>query len=285
MRFRIVLLIVLSIILVLLQFRFANNSIVNSKDNYQDSSLIVVKPYVEVDYARAYAQKQAPERLASPEDFALYPSYNKYLESIAQELKDYFYFKVNTNDKIIVLSFDDGPLAYTPNLMELLVETNTPATFFLLCNRINSTNSQWYTNPLFSFGLHTLSHKNYSYFDFDETKEDIDACLDIFKKNNLEAKYFRTAFGIITQDLVEILRANSLEGILWNIDSLDWDDKRGDALVRQVLDNLSTGSIVLFHDGVNRNDLRAIIEGIKQEGYKIVSLEELLEYPRLNLIY
>ncbi len=283
-RFRIVLLIVLLIFLLLLQLRFTNMPI-SSQVDYQSQKIIAVQPQIKIDYSHYVQKEDAPIRQVIVANFALYKGYQAYLEAIPQELKDYFYFKVASPDKIVVLSFDDGPLAYTPKLMALLSETNTPATFFLLCNRLTKTNSQWYDNPLFSYGLHTFSHKDYSYLDYAETKEDIDSCLEIFKKNNLDAKYFRPAFGIITQDLVTNLKSNKLEGILWNIDSLDWDNKRGDDLVKQVLENLSPGSIVLFHDGVNLTDLKRIIEAIQQQDYEIVSLEELLQYPKLNLIY
>jgi len=282
-RFRIFLLIVLSVILILLQFTLNKKNLV--ENSVQASSLTLVKPIVEIDYARAQEEVQVQKQQASPEDFALYKGYYNYLASIPQELKDYFHFKANTTDKIVVLSFDDGPLAYTPSLMEVLSQSNTPATFFLLCNRITNTNSQWYSNPLFSYGMHTLSHKDYSYLDFEQTKQEIDKCQEIFAANNLLSQFFRPAFGIITPELVDVLKTNQIIGVLWNIDSLDWDKKRGDELVAQVLDNLSPGSIVLFHDGVNQTDLKRIIAGISEQGYRIVSLEELLEYPKLNSIY
>ena len=247
--------------------------------------MISPEPIVKIDYARAYSQAALQSRQAGPEDFALYKGYQSYLTGIDQELKDFFYFKAATDQKIVVLSFDDGPLAYTPELMDLLAETNTPASFFLLCNRISETNSKWYANPLFSYGMHTLSHKDYSDLDYQQTKQDIDNCLNIFSEYNLLPKYFRPAFGIITPALVDILKAQEITAILWNIDSLDWDNKRGTELVNQVLDKLSPGSIILFHDGVNKTDLSKIIEGINQQGYKIISLEELLKYPKLKLIY
>jgi len=273
---------ILTMLLVFLQFAFNKK---NPSNKVQASNLILPKPVINIDYARAYAQIEPQTLQATPEDFALYKGYQNYLKEIPQELTDYFYFKVATTNKILVLSFDDGPLAYTPKLMDLLIETNTPATFFLLCNRINSTNSLWYANPLFSYGMHTFSHKDYSDLNFAQTKTDIDNCLQIFADNNLAPKYFRPAFGIITKELFDILKSAEIKAILWNIDSLDWDNKRGDELVNRVLDNLSPGSIILFHDGVNRADLKRIIEGINQRGYKIVSLEELLKYPKLNLIY
>lgn len=93
-----------------------------------------------------------------------------------------------------------------------------------------------------------------------------------------QIKYFRPANGIIDKDMAEILRLNNLKGIIWSLDSQDWNRFRGKKLIDNIINNIDNGDIILFHDRIDVSDLKKIIIKIKSKGFKIVSLKNLTRY-------
>lgn len=93
-----------------------------------------------------------------------------------------------------------------------------------------------------------------------------------------QIKYFRPAYGIIDKDIAEILRLNNLKGIIWSLDSQDWNRFRGKKLIDNIINNIDNGDIILFHDRIDISDLKKIIIKIKSKGFKIVSLKNLTRY-------
>ena len=65
-----------------------------------------------------------------------------------------------------------------------------------------------------------------------------------------------------------------------NRDSLDWKDYGADSIVRTVLHhkNLKNGAIILMHNGAKytKSALDAVITGLKEMGYEIVPISELI---------
>lgn len=80
-----------------------------------------------------------------------------------------------------------------------------------------------------------------------------------------------------------ILAARSIgyETVIWDVDSLDWKNPGVDAIRERVLRRVQPGSIILMHasDSCKQTDqaLPGIIEGLRQQGFEIVKLSELLK--------
>ena len=177
----------------------------------------------------------APNRAS----IGLYANYSNYLQAIPHDIKKHFVFHTEAPDPWVVLSFDDGPLANTDELMEVLQEYNAPASFFVVCNQLQGAHKDWYDDPLFTFGIHSYSHRDYSDMSLEEINADIGRCQSRLDELDMHSYYFRPTYGIISQALVEALEQAKLWGILWNIDSLDWDGLHGLELREQVKNSLS----------------------------------------------
>ena len=70
--------------------------------------------------------------------------------------------------------------------------------------------------------------------------------------------------------------------VLWNQDSLDWKRPGVDAIVENSTKNVTSGSIILMHDGGGNRDqdveaLPKIIEKLQAEGYEFVTVTELMK--------
>jgi len=210
-------------------------------------------------------------------EWSLYKNYHYYLKKKPKELIHYFYFKSDTQNKEIAITFDDGPHRNTEKIISFLLEKEVPATFFLVAKKINKNNIFLYQNDLFEVGMHTFSHLDYTNLSKKEKEKDITQCIQIFKKFNLETNLFRPAYGVIDTHIVDILNNNHLKGILWSLDALDWNGYKKEKLINHVVKNIHNGSVILFHDRINILDLKEIINKIELKGFKIISLSELMQ--------
>lgn len=210
--------------------------------------------------------------------------YKLYLNKVSDNILTDFVFKAKTEEKIVAITFDDGPLLNTPEILDILKKEGFPATFFLIANKINNVNIKYYDHYLFNIGIHTFKHDDYRKLNYEQKLNDIKKCINIFDDYGLRVSYFRPAFGIIDKEIRDILTENNLKGIIWSIDLQDWNGFRGKKIIKQIEDNLTPGDIILFHDRISKADLINSLKVIQDRGFKIVSLEKLLtlehDFPR-----
>lgn len=164
---------------------------------------------------------------------------------------------------VIYLTFDDGPGAETPRLLEILEKYNAKATFFVVDTPFVSTIAQIAANG-HGLGMHTATH------DFGKVYSSIDAYFaDLEKIESLIEEYagYRPAIirfpggssnlvskkyckGIMT-DLARIVEGKGYLYYDWNVDSCDAGDaKTAEAVYQNVVRSCSTrtSSVVLMHD-------------------------------------
>ena len=69
-----------------------------------------------------------------------------------------------------------------------------------------------------------------------------------------------------------------MEPIQWSVDSLDWKGISAQEIQRRVLDQVESGSIVLFHNAAEHTPeaLPGIIESLIADGYAIVPVSQIL---------
>jgi len=92
---------------------------------------------------------------------------------------------------------------------------------------------------------------------------------------------FRPPYGDIDDLLLEQLGSWGYEwSVMWTIDSLGWDGLSSADIVERCLERAETGAIYLFHVGAASADhaaLPAIIEGLRDGGWELVAVPELIE--------
>jgi peptidoglycan/xylan/chitin deacetylase (PgdA/CDA1 family) len=91
---------------------------------------------------------------------------------------------------------------------------------------------------------------------------------------------YRPAGGAISTEVKRLCERENLSIILWDVDTNDWrDGSTRDSIVRTVLDNVTSGSIVLFHATHLRSIEAAaeLIPILRSRKYEIVTVSRLLE--------
>ena len=66
--------------------------------------------------------------------------------------------------------------------------------------------------------------------------------------------------------------------IQWDVDSLDWKDPPVSDLIKRTVQNVRSGSIVLFHNAAKNTPeaLPSIIEGLQEQGYTFLPVSAMI---------
>lgn len=198
------------------------------------------------------------------------------------------YWDVQIPDKFIALTFDDGPHpAYTPQILEILSTHNIRATFFVLGKQISQYPEvlQMIAKNGNEIANHTYSHPRMRMISPSNLVKEIDKTHQLIHElTGKEPVLFRPPGGYYNKRIVESVRQINYKIILWSFtqDTRDWSNPGVRAIVDGVLKNAKSGDIVIFHDsGGNRTQtvqaVELIIEGLKQDGFNMITVSELLE--------
>jgi cellulose synthase/poly-beta-1,6-N-acetylglucosamine synthase-like glycosyltransferase/peptidoglycan/xylan/chitin deacetylase (PgdA/CDA1 family)/spore germination protein YaaH len=200
----------------------------------------------------------------------------------------------------VALTFDDGPDSkWTPKVLDLLKEKKVKAAFFVVGNKVEGEPEllQRIHAEGHEIGSHTYTHSNLRLapreqiiLELNATQRLIESVIDrstiLFRP-----PYQADARPKSIQDLTAIKVAEELGylTICENIDPEDWAKPGADVILRRVKDQRHSGNIVLLHDagGDRRQTLEAlpkIIDYLRARGDEIVSLSELLQIPRDQLM-
>lgn len=207
------------------------------------------------------------------------------------------YYNVNSNgDKVIALTFDDGPWdKQTDEILDILEQNDAKATFFTVGQRISGHEKELQRAASMGceIGTHTWDHAEGSgegvsliKMSTDERKQEVQKGLEAIKNaTGQEAStIFRCPGGNFDTSV-----ATDLEGIVtaeigWNVDTTDWK-KPGADVIAQRIQSAGPGNIILMHDGGGDRSqtiegLRQALPKLKEQGYSFITVQELLEkYP------
>jgi len=186
------------------------------------------------------------------------------------------------NEKMIALTFDDGPGRHTQELLDLLAEHNSAATFFVLGDRITGSHRQILRNAVeqgSEVAGHTWSHRLLTALTYEEAKREIQSANDaIFEITGIYPKFLRAPFGLFNNDVRDISKELGLSLINWNIDPEDWRNRDVDIIYEHIIAAAGNGGIILLHDIYESTleAMRRVIPALIGAGYRLVTVSELL---------
>jgi peptidoglycan/xylan/chitin deacetylase (PgdA/CDA1 family) len=191
----------------------------------------------------------------------------------------------------VALTFDvcqaEGDLAgYDSEIIRVLNETQTPATFFLGGEwmRDHQANTlELARNPLFELGNHSWSHRDFSVISADEMKNEILlAQQQMYDLLGYQTNLFRLPYGTYNEEALNVIGENGLYAIQWDDVSGDPDPNiDAQRMTNGVLQYLQSGSIIIMHANGRgwhtAEALPGIIQSIRQQGYTLVTVSDLLQ--------
>ena len=188
-------------------------------------------------------------------------------------------WKIPSNEKVIYISFDDGPHPEaTPFVLDELAKYNAKATFFCIGNNVLK-------HPNVYEAILQQGHRvgNHTYDHLNGWKTDTNSYIDNIKDaaNLIDSDLFRPPYGRITRkQITRILAAPECPNqiIMWDVLSGDFDlNLNGEDCARNVINNTRPGSIIVFHDSQKAWDrmsvaLPIVLAYFSNLGYRMEAL-------------
>ena len=191
---------------------------------------------------------------------------------------------VETSEPKIALSFDAAwGNEDTTEILAILKKHNIHVTFFMTGGWVKNYPEDVKTILAAGHDLanHSENHKNMSQLSASECKEEIMTVHERVKElTGYEMFLFRPPYGDYDNDVITVTESCGYYPIQWDVDSLDWKDYGADSIIKTVCEHkhLGNGSIILCHNGATYTAaaLDAMITGLKEKGYEIVPVSELI---------
>ena len=176
----------------------------------------------------------------------------------------------NADEKVLYLTFDDGPIPeMTPGTLDMLARYGAKATFFCVGDNVRKYPElfQRIKDEGHSVGNHTYNHLNGLRTKVSEYIENVHMADPLINSN-----LFRPPHGRMKHRQTVAL-SEERRIILWDVLTKDYDSRVSpERCWHNVLDNVSTGAIVVFHDNIKatvnqRYALEKTLSRYTQEGY------------------
>lgn len=183
---------------------------------------------------------------------------------------------------LVALTFDDGPGPDTLQTIEELKAAGMTATFFEVGKLLGEPMFDGIPKAAARFGAigdHTWDHISMVGLSRTELDAEITRTRRVLQQITGQRVFlFRPPLGQHNDTVDAYVRSAGMLQIMWTIDSGDSMGASDDQIYRTVRDRLSPGDIVLLHEnrGTTQNALPRIIRLIQREGYRAVTVPQLL---------
>ncbi|WZH51911.1 MAG: polysaccharide deacetylase family protein [Nocardioides alkalitolerans] len=182
----------------------------------------------------------------------------------------------------VALTFDDGPGAGTPALLEALGTLDAPATFFVLGQQVA-------TYPAVTaaiaaagheLGVHTWDHRNLTRLPLPEVDRELARTVTVVEDAvDQTPTLFRPPYGATDERVRTRADAAGLTEVLPTVDPDTLAGLEPAALVERVVADAEAGGIVVLPDTASTSaaTVTAIVTGLRQRGFTLVTASRLLE--------
>ena len=190
------------------------------------------------------------------------------------------YDEATAGQRVVALTFDDGPSIYTPQVMAVLEQYHVPATFFEVGREVaaHPTMSADLAAAGFSVQNHTWDHPNLANlpvsqypFQIDQTQNQISAV------TGRAPVCVRPPYDAWNATTLQQLASRGLTTMSYSVDSSDYTRPGVQAIVNAVVGSSFPGAVIGLHDGGGDRSqtvaaLPLIISQLSARGYGFVSL-------------
>nr|WP_207713813.1 polysaccharide deacetylase family protein [Clostridium saccharobutylicum] len=211
---------------------------------------------------------------------------NRTIKVSASEHEEEPIYSVDTQDKVVSLSFDVN-WAEKDNLesiLTILKKYNVKGTFFIMGGWVNYSEDN--VNKLKSIkeggheiGNHSYKHPSFTKIGEERMKEELKKTDDIIEKYTGDRpKLFRFPSGDYNKQAFLKVRNLGYMAIQWNADSVDWKELGAETEYKRVMKNIKPGSIMLFHNNAKYTpgNLERIIKELQSDGYTFKTVGEMI---------
>ncbi len=196
-----------------------------------------------------------------------------------QNLFPNFTWKMNSDQPVIHLTFDDGPIPkITPWVLDQLAQYDAKATFFCVGSNIEKHLEvfQQVIDGGHTIGSHTHTHMN------GWNSENIPYFHNVRRGASMaKTELFRPPYGKLKPSQIQFIQRH-YQVVMWDVLSGDFDPKIDkEQCYRNVINYTEPGSIVVMHDSLKAQEklefvLPKILKYFAGLGYRFENLDSLI---------
>jgi cellulose synthase/poly-beta-1,6-N-acetylglucosamine synthase-like glycosyltransferase/peptidoglycan/xylan/chitin deacetylase (PgdA/CDA1 family) len=207
--------------------------------------------------------------------------------------------------KKIAISFDDGPdPQWTPKILDILKEKKAPGVFFIIGDQANKRPDilkREFTEG-HEIGNHTFTHPKFDEISHTQIRWELNLTQRLIESTlDVKTILFRPPYGIdhqpeYAEEVAQLPLVQEMGYLIvgQRIDPDDWSLRDGKPIpakeiVDSVLRQAGNGNIILLHDGGGDRTqtvaaLPQIIEALREKGYQLVSVSDLIGKTRAEVM-
>ncbi|MBV6681871.1 polysaccharide deacetylase family protein [Bacillus thuringiensis] len=207
-------------------------------------------------------------------------------------------WEVNTKEKIVALTFDDGPHpVFTPQILEILAKYNAKATFFVAGNKVKRFPAILIREVKEGHEIanHTYNHIYDKNITATKLTSELNQTDEVIKQiTGYKPTLYRPVGGLHNDLIINTAIQNGKLVILWSWhqDPQDWRSPAASKISKHIIKGVQPGNIILLHDwnGSEFSEtshtveaLESILIHLKNNGYTCVTVSEML-YRSIKII-
>jgi peptidoglycan/xylan/chitin deacetylase (PgdA/CDA1 family) len=208
------------------------------------------------------------------------------------------YYKGNCPEKVVALTFDDGPNEpYTSEIIDILDSYKVKATFFVIGKNVElyPDTAKRMIAEGYVLGNHSYSHNaNHALTEYG-ARDLVVAEKAISDTVGVKPHLYRPPHGKKSPWELEAVRDQGMIEVTWSVSTGELNVTSPVSVAEKIVSETHPDGIILLHDGYgtshncNKADksltveaLPLIIEKLQAEGYRFVTVPELLDVPAYN---
>lgn len=193
--------------------------------------------------------------------------------------------RATTTEKVVALTFDDGPLPiHTEETLAILSAYDVPATFFVIGHEAVRHYDELVAivEAGHAVGNHGYTHQMMAFMTPAQVRDEIEATDSIIRAAGYDGSIpFRAPYNLKFIALPLYLQYTNRPDVSRDIKVDEGTARTAQEIADDVLARVQPGSIVLLHPmydhtATSREALPLIIDGLDAEGYRFLTIPELL---------
>ena len=203
------------------------------------------------------------------------------MPTVVSRLHDLPGGRFEPSDPVVALTFDDGPGVATAPIAQVLNRMDVPATFFVVGSVASEAPDRVVRLAAagHTVGGHSWSHPRGDAVNDAQVVDECERTAELIAElTGHPAPFVRPPYRKADASrYADLLGGRGFTTVTWSVDPRDWATTDPVEIVREVLDNLHTGAIVLLHDGgrnrwATLDAVPLIVSGARLAGYRFVAL-------------
>ena len=190
-------------------------------------------------------------------------------------------------DKLVALTFDDGPTPTVTNrILDTLEKYNARATFFVVGRQVEHDKELLQRGVSFGceIGNHSWEHKAMTKYSAKSLKKSLEKTNKVVAlSTGFQVALVRPTYGSVNKN---VKKQVGYPLIYWNVDTEDWKSRNVDKIMDKVSgDKVEDGDIILMHDTypTSADAVEKIIPYLQKKGFTFVTVSELMAKKGVKL--